>query len=152
MVYEIKILELPDQPTLVMRTTTPVEKLPGFFGKAYGGIMAYLGELGEQPAGMPFGAYYNLDMTALDVEAGFPVSRQIEARGEVESGMIPGGRFISTIHEGAYDSVQPAYDALTGWAEENGEEPTGIAYEYYLNDPNESPDVVPLTEIRFPLK
>ena len=46
MSYEIKLLELPDQPTLVMRSTMPV--------------------------GMPFGAYYNLDMNALDVEAGFP--------------------------------------------------------------------------------
>lgn len=152
MSYEIKILELPDQPTLVMRTTTSVEKLPEFFSRAYSGIMAYLGELSEQPSGMPFCAYFNLDMSALKVEAGFPVSRSIEGKGDLEAGMIPGGRYISTVHEGAYDKVQPAYDALTEWAEENGEEPTGIAYEYYLNDPSEGPEVVPLTEIRLHLK
>ena len=79
MAYEIKLLELPNQPTLVMHDVLPVEKLPEFFGKAFGGIMAYLGELGEQPVGMPFGAYHNLDMTALDVEAGFPVARNLTA-------------------------------------------------------------------------
>ena len=152
MSYEIKVLELPDQPTLIMRTTTPVEKLPEFFGKAYGGIMTYLGGLGEYPSGMPFGAYYNLDMSALEVEAGFPVAKTLEGKGEIQAGVIPGGKFISTVHKGAYDSVKPAYDTLTKWAQEHGEEPTGVAYEYYLNDPTEDPSIVPETEIRLPLK
>jgi len=152
MSYEIKLLELPDQPTLVMCATLPVEKLPEFFGKAFGGIMEYLGILGEAPAGMPFGTYFNLDMTALIVEAGFPVSKKIERKGEILAGTIPGGKFVSTIHKGAYDSVKTAYNALTRWAQENGYEPSGIAYEYYLNDPTEDPSIIPLTEIRLPLK
>lgn len=151
MSYKFKFLELTDQPTLIMKATTPVEKLPDFFGRAYGGIMAYLGELGENPSGMPFGAYFNLDMTALNVEAGFPVSKKIEGKGEIKAGLIPGGRFISTIHRGAYDSVEPAYEALKNWAKDNGFEPTGVAYEYYLNDPSQDPAIVPETEIRLPL-
>jgi effector-binding domain-containing protein len=152
MSYEIKLLELPDQPTLAMRSIMPVGKLPEFFGKAYGGVMAYLGESGEYPAGMPFGAYYNLDMNALDVEAGFPVAKKFEGKGEIKPGVISGGKFITTIHVGAYDAVKVAYDALAQWAKENGYEPTGIAYEYYLNDPSSDPSIIPETEIRFPLK
>ena len=152
MSYEIKLLELPDQPTLVMRSTMPAGKLPEFFGKAYGGIMAYLSQLGEYPAGMPFGAYFNLDMNALDVEAGFPVARKIEGKGEIQAGLIPGGKFISTLHVGAYDSVKPAYDALAQWAKDNGYEPKGVVYEYYLNDPSADPSIKPETEIRFPIK
>ena len=152
MSYQFKLLDLPDQPTLVMRSIMPVGKLPDFFGKSYGGIMAYLGELGEYPAGMPFGAYFNMDMNALDVEAGFPVARIIEAKGEINGGVIPGGKFISTIHIGAYDSVGPAYDALAQWAKDNGYETTGVAYEYYLNDPTADPSIKPETEIRLPLK
>lgn len=67
MEYVIKMLDLHDQPTLTMRAIYPVEKLPEFFGIAYSGVMAYLQELGETPVGMPFGIYYNLDMSALDV-------------------------------------------------------------------------------------
>jgi len=78
--FDIKILDLPEQPTLCMKTTTSVEKLPEFFGKAFGGIMTHLAEIGEYPAGMPFGAYLNLDMTALEVEAGFPLARKLVAR------------------------------------------------------------------------
>jgi effector-binding domain-containing protein len=114
--------------------------------------MAYLQELGEAPAGIPFGVYHNMDMSALDVEAGFPVARVLTGKGEISASIIPGGKYISTTHIGSYDSVQPAYDALTEWAKKNGYEPSGIAYEYYLNDPTANPDIIPETEIRFPVK
>ncbi len=152
MEYLIKILDLHDQPTLTMRAIYPVEKLPEFFGIAYSGVMAYLQELGETPAGMPFGAYYNLDMSALDVEAGFPVARVLPGKGESSASIIPGGKYISTLHIGSYDSMEPAYGALTEWAKKNSYEPTGIAYEYYLNDPSKNPDIIPETEIRLPVK
>ena len=152
MAYEIKLISLQDQPVLVVRETLPVEKLPEFFGRAYGSIMAYLSQLGEQPTGMPFGAYYNLDMSALDVAAGFPVSKKLPEQEEIQSQIIPGSDFISTIHAGAYDSVSPAYDALTQWAKANNRETTGVAYEYYLNDPSSDPSIIPETEIRLPLK
>jgi len=149
MAYKINLLEFPDQPTLIMRETHSVEQLPTFFGKAFGGVMAYLNELGEQPTGMPFGIYYNLDMSALDVEAGFPVGRSLPGKGDVRASVIPSGLFISTVHKGSYDSMEPAYDALSSWAKSNGYKPTSIAYEYYLNDPNDG--VMAETEIRFPV-
>jgi len=152
MTYDIKVLELPDQPTLVMRTVVPVEKLPDFFGKAYGSIMKYLGELGEAPAGMPFGAYFNMDMSALEIAAGFPVSMPIEGKGDILAETIPGGKFLLTVHEGSYDSLEPVYNIMSEYAKANGLEPTGVVYEYYLNDPGKSTDVIPLTEIRYPLK
>jgi effector-binding domain-containing protein len=152
MPYEIKLLDLPDQPILGMRAIMPVDKLPEFFGKAYAGIMAYLGEMGEYPAGMPFAAYFCLDMDAIDVEAGFPVARNFEGRGEIKSRIIPAGKYANTLHVGSYDSVKAAYDSLVQWANENGFEPSGISYEYYLNDPSSDPAIIPETEVRIQLK
>lgn len=152
MSYEIKLLELPDQPMLAIRSILPVGKLPEFFGKAYGGVMTYLEELGEYPAGMPFASYFNLDMNAMDVEAGFPVAKELEGKGEIKPGMIPGGKYLSTIHVGAYDTVKLAYDALVQWAKDNGYEASGVVYEYYLNDPSSDPSIKPETEVRFQLK
>ena len=71
--YEINLIEPPEQRTLAIRGIHPVEHLPEFFSHAYSSIMAYLAELGESPSAMPYGAYYNLAMNALDLEAGFPV-------------------------------------------------------------------------------
>ena len=152
MAYEIKLMDLPDQPTLMLRETHAVEELPQFFGKAYGSIMQYLGEIGQYPSGMPFAAYHNLDMQHLDVEAGFPVTSNLPGRGEIKASQIPAGKFISTIHEGSYDSVEQAHNTLLEWAKQNGYEPTGTAYEYYLNDPSEKPGTIPLTEIRLAIK
>jgi effector-binding domain-containing protein len=114
--------------------------------------MQYLTETGQIPTGMPFATYYNMDMQHMDVEAGFPVAEALPARGEIQPSLIPGGKFISTIHVGPYDSIEPAYNALAEWANQNGVEPTGIAYEYYLNDPTQDPPVPAETEVRFSLK
>jgi effector-binding domain-containing protein len=152
MSYEIKLLELPDQPTLSIRATQAVGELPQFFGRVYGSIMQYLTEIGQAPTGMPFAAYHNLDMQHMDVEAGFPVAKVLPERDEIKASSIPGGKFLSTIHIGSYESCETAYNALTEWAKQHGMEPTGLTYEYYLNDPNQDPPVQPQTEIRFPLK
>lgn len=152
MEYEISLKKTVRQPTLTMRAVQPVGELPAFFGKAFGGVMQYLQHLGKQPGGMPFGIYYNLDMQALDVEAGFPVLEDLPGKGEIQASEIPAGEYICTVHTGPYDSMEPAYDALTKWARDNGYTPLGIAYEYYLNDPGEDASVEALTEIRFPVR
>ena len=152
MSYEIKLLDLPEQPTLSIRATQAVGDLPQFFGHVYGSIMQYLGELGANPSGMPFATYYNLDMQHMDVEAGFPVAKPLPAKGEIQASRIPAGKYVSTVHVGPYDACQPAYDALAEWAKQNGHEPNGIAYEYYLNDPSADPSIQPETEIRLGLK
>jgi len=152
MTYECKIIETEDQPVLTVRTTAAVEKLPQFFGEAYGSIMRYLAEMGEQPVGMPFAAYYNMDMQALDVEAGFPVARDLAGKGNIKAGKIGGGKYAVTLHIGSYDSVGPAYEALADFVKQQGFEVGKIAYEYYLNDPSEDANIQPQTEIRFPLR
>jgi effector-binding domain-containing protein len=150
--YTCEVVERSAQVVLSMRTRTKVEDLQQFFGKAYGGIMQYLGELGEFPLGMPFGAYYNMDMQDLDVEAGFPVARPIPGKGEIIASQIPAGRFATCLYYGPYDQIAPAYEALTAWIQANGYEPSGIAYEYYLNDPAEVPPEQVATRIEFLLK
>jgi len=149
--YVMNLIEQPEQPTLAIRGIQPVGRLPEFFSHAYGSIMAYLAELGESPSGMPYSAYFNLDMNALDLEAGFPVGKALPGKGEISAGVIPGGKFITTIHRGPYDTISPAYDALTRWASDHRLSPSGVAYEYYLNDPSENPDIVAETEIRLPV-
>ncbi|MEE8568429.1 MAG: hypothetical protein V3S81_07445, partial [Anaerolineales bacterium] len=70
MSYKCEVVEQPPQPTLSIRTTTHVKDLPQELGKAYGAIDQYLGQLGEQPTGAPYTAYFNMDMSNLEVEIG----------------------------------------------------------------------------------
>ena len=152
MSYKCELVDKKTQPVLTVRTRTAMQELPQFFAKAYGAIAQYLGELGEQPAGAPFAAYYNMDMQDLDVEAGFPVRSSLPAKGEIHAGEIAGGKYATRMHQGPYDKVEPAYTALAEFLKQKRLEATGVAYEIYLNDPASTPAQELMTQIMFPIK
>jgi effector-binding domain-containing protein len=152
MSYQCQVKEQPSQPTLAIRTRTSVQHLGQALGEAYGAIAQYLGELGEQPAGPPFAAYYNEDMQDLDVEIGFPVSRELPDRGDIHASRIPSGRVATCLYTGPYSGIAAAYEALSHWMEENGYQATGVAYEVYLNDRDETPAAQLQTQVALRLK
>jgi effector-binding domain-containing protein len=147
-----KTFDQVEQPVLSVRTIIPVGEMPAVLGKAYGAIMEHMGEMGEQPAGMPFVAYYNMDMQALDIEIGFPAPRALPGKGDVQPSAIPASLAATCEYTGPYEELAEAYNTLTAWVEETGHEPTGIVYEYYLNGPMDSEPSGYKTRIVFPLK
>ena len=150
--FQCEIKEQAAQPSLSVRTRTSIDGLPQLLGESYGKIAGYLAELGEGPAGAPFAAYYNMDMQDLDVEIGFPVTVPISSKGDIQASQVPGGKLAFALHTGPYSEIGPDYDALTQFAKEQGYKPTGVAYEFYLNDPSETPQEKLQTQIVFPLK
>jgi effector-binding domain-containing protein len=152
MISSCEAIHQPAQPVLSIRTRTSVDKLPGLVGQSYAAIMGYLAELGEQPAGVPFAAYYNMDLQDLDTELGFPVAQELAGKGEIQPGMIPAGLAASCLYTGPYDQMGMAYEALTQWVKDNGCEATGISYEHYINSPMDCPPEELQTRIVFPLK
>lgn len=87
-------------------------------------------------------------MQDLDVEAGFPISRLVPGKDAIQ----PDGRAATCLHVGPYAEIEPAFTGLSGWVKANGYEPTGIAYEMYLNDPSTTPPEDLRTLIFLPLK
>jgi effector-binding domain-containing protein len=147
-----ELLERAPQPTLVIRTRTPVQSLPQVVGQAYGAIMEYAGRLGVWPSGAPFVAYYNKDMEDLDMEIGFPFGAELAGQGSILAGEIPGGKAAACLHVGPYDQLGIAYESLREWMQANEYEPVGVAYEFYLNDPQTTPPDQLQTQVVFPLK
>ncbi|MDD4170480.1 MAG: GyrI-like domain-containing protein [Desulfotomaculaceae bacterium] len=152
MKYQFELNEQEAQPALTIRSRTAVENLPKLIGEAYGKIMRYMGELGEQPAGAPYTAYFNMDMQDLDVEMGFPVAKTLPGQGEVKAGVIPAGRYVTCMYKGPYSKMEEPYNEINKWMAENGYEPSGMSYEYYYNSPEEAPESEILTKIAIPLK
>lgn len=152
MSYNCELIEQLARPALAMRARAAVQDLPRVLGEAYGAVMQYLGPLGEAPAGPPYVAYFNEDMQNLDIEAGFPVARPLPGQGKLQAVEIPGGKAASCLYVGPYSDCGPAYEALTKWMRDHGYEPTGVAYEIYLNDPQQTPPEALQTQIVFPLK
>ena len=152
MSYECELSERPAQAALTIRTRTAVQDLPQLIGKAYSAIIQHLTQLGQYPAGAPFAAYYNMDMQNLDIELGFPLAEPLPPGGDIMPVIYPAGDYASLLYVGPYDQCGPAYEELTHFIQEQGREPTGVAFEYYLNDPSEPPFEEPQTLIVFPLK
>ena len=150
--YQCEIKEQSVQPVLSIRARTPVDSLPALIADSYDKIATYLAELGAEPAGAPFAAYYNMDMQDLDVEVGFPVAQAQAGKGEIQAGQVPGGKLAFTIHQGSYRDIAPAYEALKQFIEAQGHQPTGVAYEFYLNDPDDTAPEALMTQIALPLK
>ena len=65
---------------------------------------------------------------------------------------IAGGKYATCTHIGPYKDTCPAYEALWKWIQENGHVPVGICYEFYINDPANTPEEKLETKILFPLK
>ena len=152
MEYNCNLSQKEAQPVLSIRSRSAVQGIPELMGRSFGAVAQYLGELGEAPAGMPFAAFYNMDVNDMDVEIGFPEGRVLPGRGEIQPGEIPAGWQASLLYVGRYDSMAPAYQALAEFVKTSGHEPTGVAYEMYLNDPSELSPEQAQTLIMFPLK
>ena len=151
MSLECQINERAAQPILSVRSRTSLANIQQTLGYAYGAVAQYLGELGEQPAGAPFAAYYNMDMQDLDIEAGFPVAHALPGRGDIQASEIPAGAQGSVVYVGPYNGIKVAYDALTQYVQEQGYAPGGPAYEIYLTDPMQTPPEQAMTQVMFPL-
>ncbi len=147
----IEIKEEKTQPVLSIRTRVAVQDLPNVIGESYGKIMQYMESIGQQPAGAPFVAYYNMDMDDLDLEIGFPVSKPLDGEGEITRSEIPAGKYVSMMYKGPYAGMEKPYAEMGKWIEEHGYKPKWISYEYYYNSPMEVPESELLTRIVMPV-
>ncbi|MBN2897899.1 MAG: GyrI-like domain-containing protein [Clostridia bacterium] len=150
--YECRVVVEPQKSVLYIHTTSSVQDLPMVLGRCYGEIMTYMHEKHISAHGAPYVAYYNMDMDNLDIDVGVPVDTLVESnQSNIKCGTIPSGNYVSTLHVGPYNKIESAYKALITYIEESGVRSTGAAYEYYLNDPQETPESELQTQVLFKL-
>ncbi|GHH69279.1 DNA gyrase inhibitor [Promicromonospora soli] len=154
----------PEVPTVgITETITMTE-----FGKVadrLSELVGWLAERGTHPVGPPFFRYHVIDMTTrLVVEGGFPVPDDavLASAGDVAVGVIPAGRYVTTVHHGHPDQLVDVTGALLSWAAAEGlpfdrhDTDAGDAwagrFEFYLTDPAEQPEMAEWdTELAFKL-
>jgi effector-binding domain-containing protein len=136
---DMKIVELQEQPTAVVREQVAMSALPGFFGRAYAAVSAALEAQSIQPAGPPFALYRGMPTEMVDVEAGFPVSTTVAAVNGVRAGILPACRAVQSMHIGTYDTLGTTYEAVKERMSEEGWEASEDMWEYYLSDQSTDP-------------
>lgn len=93
------------------------------------------------------------DADKLRYEAAITVDDSIAAEGEVGIQTIYGGEYAVVTHQGAYTKLSESYNWLyRKWLKESKREPAHApCFEWYINDPESTPEDELLTDIYLPL-
>ena len=135
-------------------TAIGMDKMVEAMETGYPKLMEYVAQQGKEMTGAPYCCYTNCteDYSQFDIELGIPVSEAVPAEGEIFMSQTYGGKAIAITHKGAYKDIDAAYGILMDYAKENSLELTGDYYDYYVNDPANTPESELLTQIVFPIK
>ena len=137
---EFEVIEMLPRPAAVVRAAMAVNDLPPFFGRALEAVAAAAAGQGLELAGEPFAFYPGAPTDVVEVAAGFPVSGMVEPTGEVVPMELPGGRAVTAVHVGPYDTMHKTYAKLHTWMARQRLTPAGHMWEVYLSDPSAEPD------------
>jgi len=123
-------------------------------GEGYQKLWAYVAQGAGQMAGAPYCKYTNgsEDFMKFDIELGIPVSEPLPEKDGVYMAKTCKGRAITAIHKGAYKDIEKTYAPMMQYLAENKLESTGVYYDYYLNNPADTPENELLTKVVFMLK
>lgn len=140
------------QPAAVVRAEVPTEEIRTVFDRGFGEVMRVAAAQGVAITGPPFGFYPRMPTDTVDVAVGFPVAAPVAAEGEVIPFELPGGRVVTGIHVGSYESLDVSFRELAEWAATHGHSLAGHMWESYLTDPRTDPDPATWqTRITWPL-
>jgi effector-binding domain-containing protein len=152
MPYICKLSSIDPQPAIMIRSRASAEDLPEIFETSFTRLVAYLETTGEDISGPPFAIYHDMLSEDPDVEMCLPITKTVSSKGDITCREIAIENAASTVHTGPYEEIESAYIALAEWTNENGYEPTGEIYEFYLNDPGTTSPEDLQTVIFMPLK
>jgi effector-binding domain-containing protein len=110
-------------------------------------VRSWLAFEGRQEAGAPFVRYHGLrEDGSVEVEAGLTIFSPLHlatagGSGRIGTGVLPAGEYATLLHNGPYDELDSARQALVSWARaegmvaaDSGAASGGELYEFYLRD------------------
>lgn len=157
-------VERPEMPYAYVPFTVRMDQMKIPADEGFPKLFAYLARHGLTPRGPAFYNYRRIDMaTTLDVEAGIALEAAGPEDGEVKTGTLPGGRFMSLDWHGHYDALEKVTGVMIGWARltqqdfDMEQKPDGDHFacrlELYETDPSDVPDPRDwVTSLAFKLK
>lgn len=148
---EPRVVDRAEQPYAAIKRRVTMQTIPEIADRL-SDVFGWLGARGIEPAGAPFFKYNVIDMEhELEMEGGVPIAIQVEGEGEILTGVLPAGRYVTVTHVGHPDELEGVTAALLNWAKELGltwdmtrtdaGEQWGCRLELYNTDPAVEPDM-----------
>ncbi len=73
------------------------------------------------------------------IKVGFVYKSAVEGKGEIKKDRMNGGRFAQSTYVGPYENMSGTMAAFHEFIQANGFRGSGTVYEFYLNDPSNTP-------------
>jgi effector-binding domain-containing protein len=137
MEYDVRIIEIGEQPVISIRDRRAETDFPEFIVASMGDLFRRLDTLGVPPGGEPFVVYHEFGPHGIDAEVCVPVGGPIEPTERIQFAVLPAMTVARTLHVGPYEALGEAYRAVANWIAEHGFEGAGPMRERYLNAPDE---------------
>ncbi|MBK9124327.1 MAG: MerR family transcriptional regulator [Chloroflexi bacterium] len=155
--YDVVTKSVPAVTIAGIRATVPtLARMSEHYQAVFPALGGWIGINQVQIVGPPFAMFYQDEFTDtdIDVEIAFPVAPgtkegEFEAQGyTVTVRTLPAEQtVVSTLHQGSYDSMTEAYQAVLGWAAENNKHVRIPSREIYLSMAED--DKQALTEVQY---
>jgi DNA-binding transcriptional MerR regulator len=151
--YDVVLKEVPPMLVASRRVTIPTNaEVPHYLGGAFDETYGLIASRGANPAG-PCLAVWHQPAAVLeneDAEGAVPLEKPLEGTDRVKVYELPGGQFVSAVHDGPFETMSQAHAAILSWIESNGYEAAGTYREVYLGEAGEGGSD-PVTEIQYPV-
>jgi effector-binding domain-containing protein len=139
-----EIGEIPSRPVLRLRGQSTWDDGFTALKQAIARLDSEAKRLGLAIAGQPMAHFIDSDDLGFTYEAMLPLAAPAPAGTSLAAGFdgaqSPAGRAISFPHEGAYDEIDTAYEAITAYLDEKNLVSTGTFLEEYAFIPEKSDD------------
>src|SRR5436305_2062231 len=112
-------VERAPQPYVAIHAQSPRDEIGMVVPKVLPDLYAWLASNKVAPAGAPFIRYLvvNYNNSVVDMDVGVPVPNPIGSpEPPVIRGLLPGGRYATVLHRGAYETLVDTTAELLDWA------------------------------------
>ena len=153
MSYDVGIIDQAPVTVASVRIHTDLAHIGEDIGRGFSALMAAIAGQAVTASGPPLTVYLDVidEHTEGDIEVCVPVAGTLSSDAEVSTRELAGGSMAATLHQGPYDQIGPAYQAVIDWITEQGHAVAGPPREVYLNDPQAVPPEDLLTRVEFPI-
>ncbi|MEP6629691.1 MAG: GyrI-like domain-containing protein [Lapillicoccus sp.] len=126
--YEVTVVDVEPEPTVVVAATTTWSEFPTVWGRLLGEVWGCL-HAGGIDQGCPNVMLYRDDVP--HVEVGVLLAQPCPLTGRVVTSTLPAGRAATTTHHGPFETVGAAHGAVVSWCAAHGLRPDGTRWEVY---------------------
>ena len=167
MAEEIKLEFREAQPVYEVAAQPRLWKIPMALGKGFAEAEDAIEAAGATRVDMPYARYLEIDWTTLNgsvfrqildilfkkqkMMIGLRLARGTGSNGESFGTVIPAGRYVTTIHRGAYHKVGETYAKIVDWAARHNVDLQDNSIEHYIEDPTGMPKHKVRTEVSVPV-